>query len=158
MFRAALDMSQQNINNFLIGENFMKTLVLISTLLISITSFASVMDAPQVSFQGRSISIMKTCYNASNDTMRTAKKVTVYNRVETGRRTVWEEAGKAFLSTPRSFSYELATGGSGRNGTFETYYGAYNLNNKILVRSEGSGRRSFGPVISTINFKVPACK
>lgn len=124
----------------------MKSLVLIATLLTSFSVVAGlgpssswsdimdnhnyVIDGPKVSFSNRLVSILDTCYIEATDQMRTAKKVMTYNRTSRGDRDIWTPAGKKHLYTNRVYERTICG---------------------------GTGDRSFGPVLFSKIFNVPAC-
>ncbi len=151
----------------------MKNLALIASLLLSVSALAKVgpespwediiaarniqIDAGKVQFGNRFFSVLETCYAASADMMRTAKKVTIYDRRDNGDRTIWVPVGKDFLHTSRVYEREVCRG-MGRECQWEVETREYSLSPKVSVRKAPRGDRSFGDLLFTKVFNVPSCQ
>jgi hypothetical protein len=156
-------------------ENKMKTILVLSSLLLSLNVVAHSVDenstwgeiqnahshvtveAPSVSFEERSISYLNTCI--SGDIIKTANKVKVWRMVDIGDRTEFVLVGKKTLSTPVDYvsSWEDCRGRNDRCTTYSENL-SYADTVSIKVRANARGDRSFGKVLFTKDFTVPACK
>lgn len=95
----------------------MKLLLTIALTVASVSAFASTVRTENVAFGLRFIDVTETCVEGDN--LRTANKVTIYERNDMGDMTNWDVVGSDYLYTPMTYEKEIC-GGNGDACEFET--------------------------------------